>query len=359
MTTLTKRERVMRTMRFQETDRVPLYDIFQNDAVIAHYGGQALTEDNVEYVKGLAIGRVLDLTRMADGPQQPGIERDEHGLLLRHERWTSWIIERPFADMPQLVEWVKGEIKRSEAQTFDRAYAERFYRRIHDFQAVFAKADPTGRDDPTMMIVESGVGLTEPYWMTDVEMFSYLIMDYPDLVDEWLHARNEAELRRVAAIADPREIPLALTYDDIAYKTATLFSPKWLRKYWVPRLKRLVDAWHARDVLCVFHSDGSLWSVLDDLVDAGIDGLNPLEVLAGMTVQTVREKYPRLALTGGIDVSQLLVYGTPQEVREACHAAMAATNGRGYLMGTSTELHWDVTLENAIAMFESAWSKTE
>jgi hypothetical protein len=95
--------------------------------------------------------------------------------------------------------------------------------------------------------------------------------------------------------------------------------------------------------------------VLDDLVAAGIDGLNPLEVLAGMTVREVRQRYPRLFLTGGIDVSQLLPLGTPDEVRTVCRQAIADTEGRGYFLGSSTELHWDVTLENAIAMFETAW----
>jgi uroporphyrinogen decarboxylase len=275
--------------------------------------------------------------------------------LLRHEPWTSWIIERPFHDMPGLVEWVKGEIRRARAQVFDRAYADGFHARLRHFQSLSAAGDPTGRNDPTLMIVESGVGLTEAYWMADMEWFSYLVADEADLVDEWLDARNEAELRRVAAIADPALIPLALTYDDIAYKTAPLFSPAWLRRYWLPRLQRLVNAWHTRDTLCIFHSDGNLWPVLDDLVGTGIDGLNPLEVLAGMTVETVRARYPQLALTGGIDVSQLLVYGTPDEVRAACRAAIGAAQGRGYLMGSSTELHWDVKLENAIAMFETAW----
>ena len=45
-----------------------------------------------------------------------------------------------------------------------------------------------------------------------------------------LDARNRAELRRVAAIADPDLVPIVLTYDDIAYKTGTIFSPKWLRR---------------------------------------------------------------------------------------------------------------------------------
>jgi hypothetical protein len=343
----------MRTVRFEETDRVPLYDIFQNDAIIEHYGGERLTVENGDRVKGLAIGQVLDMTRMPEGPAAPGEERQENGIVLQRERWTSWITSRPFHDVPTATEWIKGEIARAEALTYDRAYAERAHERVRHYQALAARGDPTGRNDPPVFIHESGTGLTEMYWQIGLELFVYLIVDCPDLVEEWLDARNRAELRRVAAIADPRLIPLALTYDDIAFKSGPLFSPAWLRRYWAPRLKRLNDAWHTRDALCIFHSDGRLWPVLDDLVAAGIDGLNPLEVLAGMSVQTVRERYPRLVLTGGVDVSQLLVYGTPEEVCTVCEQNIRAAGGRGYFLGSTTELHWDVNLQDAIAMFET------
>ncbi len=219
----------------------------------------------------------------------------------------------------------------------------------------FAAGDPTGRGDPTVLVLESGVGLTEMYWWTGLEKFCYLLADDAALVEEWLEARLQAELRRVEAIADPELIPVVLTYDDIAYKTSTIFSPAWLRRHWVPRLKRLVEAWHARDTVCIFHSDGNLWPVLDDLVAAGIDGLNPLEIMAGMEVKRVRQRYPNLFLTGGIDVSRLLVTGSPEEVRAACQQAIIDSGGVGYFMGSSTELHWDVRLENAVAMFETAW----
>ena len=353
--TLTKRERVMRAVRFQETDRTPVYDILQNDAVIEHYAAERLTVENGLRVKGLAIGRTLDATRMPDGPAEPGIDRLDNGIVIQRERWTSWIIERPFHDVPSMIEWIKGEIQRSEAATYDRAYAERFHGWMRECQALSAAGDPTGRNDPPVMIVESGVGLTEMYWLAGMELFSYLIAEAPECVEEWLDARHRAELRRVAVIADADVIPIALTYDDIAYKFAPLFSPAWLRRLWAPRLKLLTDAWHERGALCLFHSDGNLWPVLDDLVAAGIDGLNPLEVLAGMTVKAVRERYPRLFLTGGVDVSQLLPFGTPDEVRAVCEQNIRDANGRGYLIGSSTELHWDVKLANAIAMFETAW----
>jgi len=352
--TLTKLERVLRTARFQETDRVPCYDILENDAVIEHYAGEALTPENGRRVKGLAIGRVLDMTRMPYGPSRHGQHVREDGIEVEQERWTQWIVSRPFHDVPSLKAWVRREIRRAGAAVFDQAFADRVHAEVRNVQAGFACGDPTGRDDPTVLILESGVGLTEMYWAAGMELFSYLLADDPDLVEAWLDARHRRELRRVAAIADAGVIPIALTYDDLAYKTGLLFSPRWLRRVWVPRLKALVDAWHSRDTLCLFHSDGNLWTIMDDLVDAGIDGLNPLEVLAGMSVKTVRERYPHLFLTGGIDVSQLLPFGDSQEVRDVCRQTIADADGRGYFLGSTTEMHWDVKLNNAIAMFETA-----
>ncbi len=355
MSLLTKRERVMRTVRFQETDRVPLYDLLRNDAVIEHYTGQKLTLENGERLTWLAIGRTLDMVRSNIGPQQPGYVRSENGIVFRQERWTKWVVQRPFQDMPSLVEWIKRQIKCSQATVYDQAYADQFHNSVRQWMAIFAAGDATARNDPTVYVPVSMVGLTRIYQFTGMEMFAYLMFDYPDLLEEWLDARNQAELRCVAAIADPELMPIVLTADDIAFRTGLLFSPEWLCRHWVPRLKRLVDAWHARDTLCLFHSDGNLWRIMDDLVAAGIDGLNPIEVIAGMTVKEVRRRYPHLFLAGGIDVSQLLVNGSPQEVRAACLGAITDTDGVGYFMGTSTELNQGVRLENAIAMFETAW----
>lgn len=356
MTEMTKRERVLRTARFEETDRVPLYDILQNDAAIEHYAGRPLRVEDGERTVANAVGRALDMTRMVTGPQSPHSEVRPDGLVLQIERWTSWITQRPFHDLSSAKEWIGGQILESQRATFDQAHIEAYRGMVQEKLAWFAESDPTGRRDPAVFVVESGVGLTEIYWLLGMEIFVELLVDSPDLIEEWLEARNQAELRRVAAIADPGLVPIVLTYDDIAHKTGTLFSPAWLRRIWVPRLKRLVEAWHSRDVLCLYHSDGNLWLILDDLVSAGIDGLNPIETMAGMTVGEVRAKYPHLFLAGGIDVSQLLSLGTPGQVRETCLAAMEATGKRGYFMGSTTELLWEVPLANARAMYEAVLS---
>jgi uroporphyrinogen-III decarboxylase len=134
-----------------------------------------------------------------------------------------------------------------------------------------------------------------------------------------------------------------------------LFSPKFLRREFFPRLRKLVDAWHRQGVKVIFHSDGNLWQVLDDLRAAGVDGLNPLEPLAGMYAGGVRKAYPDWVLMGGIDASQLLPFGSEAEVRAAVRKTIAEAGARGRLwIGSSTEIHPAVKLENALAMWDEA-----
>ena len=92
--------------------------------------------------------------------------------------------------------------------------------------------------------------------------------------------------------------------------------------------------------------------VMDDLVEAGIDGLNPIETVAGMSLRTVREKVGhKLFFAGGIDMSQLLSNGTVDEVRQVCRQAIRDAYP-GYLMGSTTEADNSCKLENLVAMYE-------
>lgn len=356
-TKLTKRERVLRTFRFEDTDRVPVYDILQNDKLIefaasSFLKGAPLSPENGLRAKGYAIGRFLDMTRMPEGPAEPNTIVWENGIQLRQERWTSWITRQPFRDAAEARIWIRAEIERTRRQVYDRTFRDNFYAWLNQTAALNA----VETRDPAVQVIESGVGLTEIYWQLGWEIFSELLADDPACILEWLEERHQAELRRVAMIADPDHIPVALTYDDIAYKTGLLVSPTWLRSHWIPRLARLVSAWHDRGAYCLFHSDGNLWRILSEIVQTGIDGLNPLETLAGMQIDRVRAAYPNLILTGGIDVSQLLSLGTPEMVQSACRHAIQSTGGKGYFLGSTTELHWEIPLPNLLAMLDHTWT---
>lgn len=350
---VTKRERVLRTARFMETDRVPIFEIFTNEALIEHFTGEPLTTgEHGSRLKGLAIGRALDMTGLPDGPRQPALVRQPNGLVIQQEHWTRWVEFRPFSDTASTVEWVKMEIERTREQAFDRAYASQAQAEMRQRLGYFAEGDPDHQNDPAVLALDSGVGMKEMLWMVGQERFIRLMEGHPALVEEWLEARNRAEIARANGIADPQLAPVVMLYDDISAGAGIPFSSDWLREHWLPHLKRLVDAWRQRDTFCLFRSNGNLAPFIADLVSAGIDGLHLSDIQEGMTVREVRQRYPRLFLTGGIDSRQLLSYGLPEEVREACRDAVRATHGLGYFIGSTQGLNWEARTENALAMLE-------
>jgi uroporphyrinogen decarboxylase len=117
----------------------------------------------------------------------------------------------------------------------------------------------------------------------------------------------------------------------------------------------MVDAIHEEGALCVKHSDGNLYPILDMIVSAGPDGLNPIEPVAGMELGKTRKLVGRrLCLIGNIDCSRLLPYGTPAEVREAVRQAIAeAAPGGGFIVSSSNSFHSSCRPENLKAMVDA------
>jgi hypothetical protein len=361
MVQMTKRERVERAMRLQETDRVPLYDLLLCDAAIEHFSGEKLPplEDTpevratVDRMTGVAISRMLDVTRSSGfGPLVDSDRTNQAGFRYQTSarEKTTWIADRPFHDVPGAVAFVKSKIQFLQ----ERAAEIRANPTATRERRVQAFAEIQGRiGDTVHRLAQHGVGLDDIRVELGFDLFSYVDADEPGLISEALEAHTEMNLAICHAIADVRLSPAVLTYGDIAYKQRLLHSPAWLRREFFPRLKRLNDAWHEHGFLCLFHSDGYLMEIMDDLVAAGIDGLNPIETVAGMDLREGRVKYPQLFLAGGIDMSQLLSNGTPEEVRHVCRQAIRDV-GPGFLMGSTTEADNSCRVENLIAMYEVA-----
>ena len=360
--TMTKRERVERTLAHQETDRVPLYDLLRNDAAFAHFGGEQLpplsddpeTARELNRIAGQAVGAFLDMTRSVGfGPVVENDTTDGFGFVRRQAPYekTSWIVTRPFDDEKGAAEFLKKWITQVQEGGKRIAADPAACREAHR-RSFLATQSLIG--DTVNLLAQHGLGLDDFRHSVGFELFSYLAADEPGLISEALEANTVRNIAECHAIADASLSPVVLTYGDIACKERLLHSPEWLRSEFFPRLKRLNDAWHEHGLKCLFHSDGYLMQVMDDLVEAGIDGLNPIETVAGMSLREVREKYGRkLFLAGGIDMSQLLSNGTPDEVRQVCRQAIRDAYP-GYFMGSTTESDNSCRLENLLVMYEVA-----
>jgi uroporphyrinogen decarboxylase len=140
--------------------------------------------------------------------------------------------------------------------------------------------------------------------------------------------------------------------DDYAHNQGPMMSPGVFRQFILPRLKQMIDLIHDEGALCVKHSDGNLYPILEMIVSAGPDGINPIEPVAGMDLKTVKQLVGnRVCLLGNIDCGHLLPHGTPAQVREAVRQAIAdAGAGGGFILTSSNSIHSSVDPRNFVAM---------
>lgn len=143
--------------------------------------------------------------------------------------------------------------------------------------------------------------------------------------------------------------------DDIAYATGMLISPDVLRKYAFPLYKKLADLAHSKGIPIIYHSDGVLWEVMDDLIDyVGFDALHPIEPKAMDILEVKQKTGGRICLFGNIDVD-LLSRGKPEEVAELTkQRIMQVAPGGGFAIGSSNTVPNYCNSENFRAMVETA-----
>ena len=341
-------ERVRCVLRGEVPDRPPLYDLIRNDEMIEYYAGAELSQENRTEVVLRAIGQALDATKQfIRFPELPHEETLADGRRRRHQRWTYWDDPLHFNNAGQAAAYLRDILDHPEAFIGDPLE----YTRQGEADYLRKRQGM----EPATLLLEIGAteGFHNFYETIGLELMSYLSVDYPDLVNQYLELHAQRSERWIEALSIVDQLPAVFYGVDLAYKSGPLFSPAFLRRVVFPHIERLVAAYHRRGIPVVFHSDGNLWRILDDLVALGIDGLNPIEVLAGMDPAELRRRYPRLVLVGGIDCSQLLPFATPQEVADTTRRTIEAA-GPGYMVGSSTEIHAAIPLDNVRAMIDTA-----
>jgi uroporphyrinogen decarboxylase len=147
--------------------------------------------------------------------------------------------------------------------------------------------------------------------------------------------------------------------DDYGTQTSQLISPRMFRRVFKPRLQTLFSHIHrlAPHARLFFHSDGNIRPILPDLIEIGIDILNPIHVMAtGMEPAALKREFGRDVCFwgGGLETQRVLPFGTPQEVRDNVRRNVdALAPGGGYVFNTIHNIQADVPPQNVVAMIEA------
>lgn len=125
-------------------------------------------------------------------------------------------------------------------------------------------------------------------------------------------------------------------YDDIAYNHNPMVSPASFERVFLPGYRRMVRAFKGAGAKkVIMHSDGNIGPLLDMLIDAGIDGINPVEPKASMDLVQLKRQYgERLAFIGGMCNAQVLPRGTQGEIVRQTREILEAGQEGGVVIGT-------------------------
>ncbi len=146
--------------------------------------------------------------------------------------------------------------------------------------------------------------------------------------------------------------------DDIGMQTGPLISPVMFRRYLKPRYKRIFDLIHSKTSAKLFlHSCGSCYPFIPDLIEIGLEVLNPIQPLAAkMEIGGLKREFgDRLTFHGGIDIQRLIPYGTPAEIEtEVKRVAKIAGAGGGLIIAGAHNIQGDTPPRNVLALYETA-----
>jgi hypothetical protein len=357
--------RIVHAFQGEPLDRLPVFDIIHNVEFIEHVTGKKVTPKNAEDLACEAVRKNLDLVRHFCIPEdlEPRIEVDEDGFEYRTEWWTKEIKYRPIASMEDVIELVKKDIER----IYDCVDQQKFCHQAKEHLQLFGEwydhpeevnkhfervAKKLG--DTMMIAPETVPGLYSATNRYGFDWFVYLYHDYRELALQYYDALIEHELFRIDSFAPTGLSKVALISESLAFNTGLMWSPEFIRTVIYPRVKKCIDRWKGYGYFVIFHSDGKKWQVIQDLIDMGADSINPCEPLSGMEVKRFREEYPDTVIGSMVDCQNLLAFGTPDEVREATLKAIEDSDGAKTLIGSTSEIHPAIPVENALALYETA-----
>lgn len=144
--------------------------------------------------------------------------------------------------------------------------------------------------------------------------------------------------------------------DDIGGQNSMLMSPRMWRQYLKPRMADLIASLREINphIKIAYHTDGVVYPIIPDLIEIGVDVLNPIQPMAMDPVKIKTEYGRNLCFWGSLDIQQTLPFGTPEQVKaEVITRLKTIGRGGGLLIGPTHNLQLDTPLENFWAMIET------
>ena len=343
---MTPRERWLAVLDRKRPDRVPM-DIWATDEawdrVCAHLGcGRA------EACRRLHIDTPVTLEPKYVGPAlQKG--RDMWGLTYRPVDYGSGVYEEcashPLAAFTTVDE-IDAEYTWPSADWFDFSHLPAVAEANRD------RPIRGGGSEPFLIYKNlRGETLAFTDLLTNPEIVQYCL--------DKMFAFAYEMTRRIFETA-PGAVMITYVAEDLGGQDNLMYSPEQIREFFLPGMKRMIDLTKEHGSYVFHHTDGAVREILPELIDAGIQVLNPIQWRCrGMDREGLKRDFSdRLIFHGGVDNQHTLPFGTPDDVRQEVRDNLRILGeGGGYILAPCHNIQAVTPPENIVAMYKTGYEE--
>lgn len=296
---MNSRDRVIDALSHKETDRVPKYEWYWQ-ATLERWKKEGLGDkapcdafdlDIAQFNIDTSFLLEEEVIRESD---EYIVYRDEWGCVVKNHR--------DFSTTPMYLEFpVKNrEMWEKEYKPLMKMDSRRI--KTEENRTIVEEQRSKGR----FVAVGSQLNFAATWRKVGMNELLVMMVTDPEFVEEMFRAHTELILQALQGLVDAGiEIDGTFFAEDMSYKNAMLFSPEFYRRFLKPFHKEFFDFCHKRGWKSVLHSCGCVKEIIPDLVEIGLDCLQPLEAKAGMNVVELKREYGRdIAFMGGIDARE-------------------------------------------------------
>lgn len=333
MAEMTSAERVMAVLRREEPDRIPHFEWIIDTKVRQAICPGSSTE---EFTVRMGLDAMLTAPDFKSEQVAPNRFKNEWGIVVE-----------------------KGEEQHSTV-------VEPVIKTPDDFKT-YAPPDPHARhrwDSLKQLVARYKGKYAIGVHLNDVLSIPRNLMGFQELMMAFL---TEPELvRDLVELSVDLNIELAkeaarhgadfvFTGDDYSSSDAPFMAPDTFRDLMYPGLKRVFKGFRDQGLPIIKHTDGNVMPLLDMILDAGIDCLDPIDPLGNMDIGAMKRDYShQIALKGNVNCATTLVNGTIADVvQETLNVIRAAASGGGLILSSSNSIHSSVNPANYLAMINT------
>jgi uroporphyrinogen decarboxylase len=341
-------ERIIKAAGHHELDRVPLCEVLVEYPIQSNFLGKEVTSDDLESQLEFWVNAGYDFIPLTVGMMTPGkvtaesvISKVIKDVMLKDspdaEKEEAWSLER--------TSFINN---RADFEKFPWEIAAKLdFTKFHEIKDIL----PEGMK----VIAVSGKIFTLTWMLMGFNTFATsLIMD-EQLVADVFRKVAEIQFQGLEQIFDMSHVGAVWVVDDLAFGTGPMISPQAFRDHVFTWYREMATRCHRNNLLFIMHSDGDLTALMEDIVDMGVDILQPIDPTC-MDILKIKKEYgDRLCLVGNVS-NELLRSGTTAEIEERVkYLIRNVAPGGGYCVGSGNSVPEWAKFENYMAMREATF----